>query len=108
MVEYDFSTEACAANSIADRLRGRAKPTGVKATGPTPRNLDVLAFMREFWAENDQLPPMTHIAHHFWWVSTQAAQCHVDALAHHGMLERNVCGKYRFARGASKQNGVSA
>ena len=93
------------ANEIAARLRGRAKPparakpTGRKATEPTPRNLDVLAFMRAFFAENDQLPPVATVCEQFGWVSLQAAQCHVDALAHHGLIERNAVGKWRFARG---------
>lgn len=94
------------ANAIAASLRGRAKPparakpTGRKATEPTPRNLDVLAYMRQFFKENDQLPPVATVCEHFGWVSPQAAQCHVDALARHGLLERNAVGKWRFARGA--------
>ncbi|WP_440111732.1 hypothetical protein [Acidovorax sp. BL-A-41-H1] len=87
------------ANAIAARLRGRASPPGKKATGPTPRNKDVLAYMREFFAENDQLPPIATISQHFGWASTQAAQAHADALVRHGLLERNAVGKLRFARG---------
>ena len=88
------------ANAIAAQLRGKAKPTGRKATGPTPRNQDVLAFMREFFAENDQLPPVERIAKHFGWASLQSAHCHLEALQKHGLIERNAVGKFRFARGA--------
>ena len=92
-----YMTEA---NAIAAQLRGKAKPTGRKATGPTPRNLDVLAFMRQFFAENDQLPPVAPVCEHFGWRSLQAGQDHVDALLRHGLIERNAVGKLRFARGA--------
>ena len=88
------------ANAIAAQLRGKAKPTGRKATGPTPRNQDVLAFMREFFVENDQLPPVERIAKHFGWASMQSAHCHLEALQKHGLIERNAVGKFRFARGA--------
>ena len=87
------------ANAIAASLRGRASPPGKKATGPTPRNLDVLAFMRQFFAQNDQLPPVTTVCEHFGWAAPQSAQSHIDALARHGLIERNAVGKWRFARG---------
>ena len=90
-----YMTEA---NDIAAALRGKAKPPGIKARKPTVRNLDVLNFMREFLAENDQLPPMEHIAGHFGWSSPMAAQSHINALVKHGLIERNACGKYRFSR----------
>ena len=88
------------ANAIAARLRGRASPPGRKATGPTPRNLDVMVYLRHFFEQNDQLPPVERIAQHFGWSSTQSAQCHLDALQKHGLIERNAVGKFRFARGA--------
>ena len=86
------------ANAIAAALRGKAKPPGIKAPKPTVRNLDVLNFMREFLAENDQLPPMAHIAAHFGWSSAQSALEHVESLMRHGLIERNACGKLRFSR----------
>ncbi len=95
------------ANAIAATLRGlppvrgKAKPPGRRAPdgSPTVRNLDVLAYARDFFAENDQLPTIRCIREHFGWSSDAAADCHVQALIRHGKLERNVLGKLRFARG---------
>ena len=84
------------ANVIASELPGKAKPSDGQ---PTQRNLEVLAFMREFFEENDQLPPVATVCKHFGWRSLQAGQDHVNALSRHGLLERNAVGKLRFARG---------
>lgn len=65
---------------------------------PSERSLQVLAFMREFFAENDQLPPADAIAKHFGWASANAACTHLSALRRHGLVEPNACGKLRFAR----------
>ncbi|MDR3015210.1 MAG: hypothetical protein LBV56_07195 [Delftia acidovorans] len=65
---------------------------------PSERSLQVLAFMREFFAANDQLPPADAIATHFGWASANAAQAHINALLKHRLVERNACGKLRFAR----------
>lgn len=95
------------ANRIADALRGRGgdrvrvRRTASRRPGqPTPRNLEVLAFMREFFAENDQLPPVAVVSRHFGWASVAAAESHIASLIRHGLLERNVLGKLRFARRA--------
>lgn len=66
---------------------------------PSAKNLVVLSFMCEFFAENDQLPPMQVIAKHFGFASGYSAQVHTRALITHGLLERNAVGKLRFARG---------
>jgi len=97
MAVSNFMQEA---NAIAATLRGKAKPPGLRAPDgkPTPRNLDVLAYAREFFAENDQLPTIKCIRDHFGWTSDNAADAHVQALIRHGKLERNVLGKLRFAR----------
>ena len=86
------------ANAIAATIRGKAKPPGKRAPGPTRRNLQVLGYMRDFFAQNDQLPPMAHIAAHFGWSSDQSALEHVESLMRHGLIERNACGKCRFSR----------
>jgi len=65
---------------------------------PSERSLQVLAFMREFLAENDQLPPACAIAKHFGWASANAAQEHINSLRGHGLVETNACGKLRFVR----------
>lgn len=87
-------------------LRGRAKAPGLRApaTEPTARNLDVLAYARQFFVENDQLPTIKCIREHFGWNSDNAADAHVRALIHHGLLERNALGKLRFAR---KKGGLA-
>lgn len=65
---------------------------------PSERSLQVLAFMREFFGANDQLPPACVIARHFGWASANAAQEHINALRGHGLVETNACGKLRFVR----------
>lgn len=94
------------ANAIAARLRGArmASYSGPrKRTTPSPRALAVLAFMRRFFAENDQLPPLSAIAAEFGWASDQSAMEHVAALARFGYLQRNAAGRWRFARPAIDQ-----
>lgn len=58
----------------------------------------VLGFMREFFAQNDQLPPAHAISEHFGWKLKQNADWHVRALEREGRIERNAVGKYRFTR----------
>ena len=65
---------------------------------PSERSLQVLAFMREFFATNDQLPPAEVIAKHFGWASVNSACTHLSALRRHGLVEPNACGKLRFVR----------
>lgn len=60
--------------------------------------LRVLAFVRQFFADNDQLPPAVAVAAEFGWVSTQSAFDHLRALERFGYIERNAVGKWRFAR----------
>ena len=91
------------ANAIASMLRTEAKPAARRGgkprmATPSAAHLRVLAFMREFFAENDQLPPVHVISKRFGWSSDSAADWHVQALLRFGRLERNVVGKLRFAR----------
>lgn len=58
----------------------------------------VLAFMREFFEENDTLPPCHIVAAHFGFASNNAAHVHMKALEKHGFIEPNVLGKWRFVR----------
>lgn len=67
--------------------------------GLAPRQQQVLGFMLKFLAENDQLPPMSAIAKHFGFKSSNAAQEHMFALQRKGFIERNAVGNYRFVRG---------
>jgi len=61
----------------------------------------VLNYMRIFFEDNDQLPPIAAIKKHFGWSSNNAVATHCDALEAKGALERNAVGKFRFARKAS-------
>lgn len=67
---------------------------------PSKTQLMVLAYMREFFEEQDQLPPVSWVAQHFGWASANGAQFHIDVLVEHRLLELNACGRYRFARPA--------
>jgi SOS-response transcriptional repressor LexA len=64
----------------------------------THRQAEIVAFMRAFYAENDQLPPLHAIKTHFGWSSDNGAHQHLEALARKGCIERNAVGKYRFTR----------
>jgi SOS-response transcriptional repressor LexA len=58
----------------------------------------VLGFMREFFAENDQLPPARAICARFNWDSSNNASHYQRQLLKKGYLEVNSVGKYRFKR----------
>ncbi len=107
-----YMTEA---NDIAAKLRRQPAPAGKPGrraangsaasrcrlpAAPTSRQLEVLAFMREFFAQNDQLPPAATISAHFGWSAPSACGDHIKALKRHGLIERNAVGKLRFAREA--------
>lgn len=91
------------ANAIAAALRGKPAPVrsarSRMALTASSHNLEVLAFMREFFAENDQLPPVAVVARHFG-CAAATADWHIQALIKHGLLQRNVLGKLKFARRA--------
>ncbi|MCY1240233.1 hypothetical protein D9M72_530700 [compost metagenome] len=57
---------------------------------------EVLTYCREFFAENDQLPPQACTAKRFK-VTEQTAQEYMHRLAKDGHIERNAVGKWRFA-----------
>lgn len=67
-------------------------------TNLTARQREVLAYMLQFLADNDQLPPMQSIATHFGLRSPNSAQDHINALERKGFIERNAVGKFRFVR----------
>ena len=58
----------------------------------------MLAFLREFFAANDQLPPIKMINQHFGWASSNAAMNHLHHLLAKRAIEKNDAGRYRFAR----------
>lgn len=89
------------ANAIAARLRAGRRPSYSgphKRTTASPVALDVLAYLRRFFAENDQIPPLSAIAAEFGWASEQSAHGHMTTLMRFGYLERNAVGRWRFAR----------
>lgn len=100
------------ANAIAARLRSSSAPhrpsrSGCHArTTASPVALDVLAFMRRFFAENDQLPPLSAISKAFGWASDQTGHGHVNTLLRFGHLERNAVGRWRFARAPLAANAA--
>lgn len=64
----------------------------------TSRQLQVMAFMRQFLAANGQMPPVQTISAYFGWTSPNSAQQHINSLSRKGVLERNVIGSWRFTR----------
>ena len=61
------------------------------------RQNDVLFFMRQFFLENDQLPPVQSIADFLGCKPNNAFQIQ-QILERKGHIEKNIVGKYRFAR----------
>ena len=74
----------------------------------TPKQAEVLAFMREFFALNDQLPPASALRTRFGWASDNAAATYLAALAKKGHIEHNAVGKYRFARRNACESNAAA
>lgn len=68
------------------------------STDLTARQREVLAYMRAFLADNDQMPPLQLIADHFGYRAAAGAQFQVLALKRKGYLEANATGKVRFVR----------
>jgi sulfur relay (sulfurtransferase) DsrC/TusE family protein len=66
----------------------------------TDRQLEVLVFMRDFFRENDQLPPQKVIGEKFGKTSV-AGEHFQRALSDKGYIELNAVGKYRFVREAA-------
>lgn len=90
------------ANAIAARLRPGRAPVVARSRKPlcmTPKQAEVLGFLRTYFTENDQIPPVSATAQHFG-ISTGAAHWHMQQLEHHGAIEKNAAGRWRFARGA--------
>lgn len=89
------------ANTVADQLRGVHIPrkTGGRRRRETlsAKQIEILAFMREYFAENDQLPSVSTTAQKFN-MNNAGADWHIGALIRLNRLERNAVGKLRFAR----------
>jgi SOS-response transcriptional repressor LexA len=62
------------------------------------KQMELLSFMRFYFARNDQLPSAEAIRDHFGWSSPNAAHCAREVLERKGWIERNEAGKYRFSR----------
>lgn len=125
----EYSAECQAANRIAAQLRGlptpkhrariqvvqapkvrkpRAIATGIPGKGNYLKLAkealmpEVLAYCREFFADNDQLPTQACIAQRFK-VTDQTGHDYLHRLAKEGHIERNAVGKWRFARKLAEQ-----
>ncbi len=57
-------------------------------TGPTPRQAEVLQYLRSFIAEHGYAPSMTEIGDHFGIRSKNAVNDHLVALEKKGLIER--------------------
>lgn len=64
----------------------------------TTMQANLLAFLRRFFNENDQLPPISAICKHFGWASANAAMAGLYQLQVRSLIEKNAVGKYRFTR----------
>lgn len=64
----------------------------------TEKQQYVYNFMKSFFLQNDQLPPMATIADHFGWASDNAAQEMIRCIEKAGWIERNAVNKWRFVR----------
>lgn len=64
----------------------------------TPRQAEILQFLQEFHAAEDQLPTYHLIADRFDFASLNAASEHMKALERKGAIEKNQCGNWRFKR----------
>lgn len=73
----------------------RAKAFSIE---PNAKQLEILAFMREYLEENDGLPTSSEIAEYFGWRSNVTAQNQLSKLIQIGQLERTEAGRIRFAR----------
>ncbi len=60
----------------------------------------LLNFCWSFYRQNDQLPTAKNIADHFGWASPNAAVEQLFSLYAHGMIERNLNGKWKFTEAA--------
>lgn len=58
----------------------------------------VYGFMVGYFEQNDQLPSLEAMCEKFGWSSVNAAADHQKVLERKGWIERNACGKFRFAR----------
>lgn len=79
----------------------RANRTKRNAEGMTQAQQKVWDYIRAYFGQNDQLPPMNAIRENFKWASNNAAVEHCAALEGIGRLERNAAGRYRFKRHAA-------
>lgn len=81
----------------------RAYATGVSGKGNYLKLVkaalmpEVLAYCREFFADNDQLPTQACIAQRFG-VTDQTGCDYLHRLARDGHIERNAIGRWRFTR----------
>lgn len=101
----DMRTFLSDSNAIAAALQAGAVPKGRSvcrggaraAVVPSAVNLEVLAFLRAYFAENDQLPSLSVVAQRFGW-AVASAEWHLRQLRRFGFVEPNAAGRLRFVR----------
>ena len=65
----------------------------------TPLQIEIFDYLKAFFEENDQLPPIRLISEFFGKYPNQIDQT-MRSFARKGLIEKNAAGKYRFARKA--------
>lgn len=71
----------------------------------TTKQTEVLAFIRQYFAENDTIPTSRRIGKEFGIAQTAALQ-HMNALKRAGILERNEANGWRFSRAGKEEVGL--
>lgn len=88
-----------AAEVLADHFLGPRLPPALvsKASGKplTKKQADVLEYLRAYSKQFGTAPSIREIGAHFGWVSTNAVNDHLDALARKGAIRRRGEGKAR-------------
>ena len=75
----------------------KGRPRSRKGDALTPRQAEILGWIRQHVAERGYPPSQREICNHFGWVGTQAAADHMRALIAKGAIERTA-GKSRGLR----------
>ena len=68
-------------------VMGRYRVVARKIKPPTPRQIEVLDYIRSYCGENGFQPSNTEIAAHFGWSSGSSINCHIRALKRKGLVE---------------------
>jgi DNA-binding IclR family transcriptional regulator len=70
----------------------------------TDKQLAVYVFMKDYFRENDELPPMGAIVRQFGLTANSTASGLQQQLVRKGYIEKNAAGRYRFVRDTSESD----